>query len=362
MNNTKTTTTKSARLKRLGMTLVLLMISSLSFKTFASYPDVIHINGGKLHVQGIALDQKEGCMYCSFTSAFYKTDLQGNIIGSITGINGHLGAMTFAPRSRKVYASLEIKNDAIGRGIADVLGAKRHEDSQSRFYIAEIDVDKIDGMEMSFDQTVKLHLVEDAVNDYLAVVNVDGKELKHRYGCSGIDGITIGPAIGKKGRKTTHLYVAYGIYGDTSREDNNYNILVCYDLRNLEKPVHKYFVYTGNTRYGVQNLAYDSYSRKMFLAVYPGSKEEFPNYKLFSIDTRQKAYRASLKGVPYETAEVEQINVDGNWHFKWGSTGLCPLGDGRYYISHNGKDENGQYCKATMYIFRESDQSPFQQQ
>ena len=124
MDNTKTTATKSSRIKRLGMTLV--------FKTFASYPDVIHINGGRLHVQGIALDQKEDCMYCSFTSAFYKTDLQGNIIGSITGINGHLGAMTFDPGSRKVYASLEIKNDAIGRGIADVLGARR---KRSSFFV-----------------------------------------------------------------------------------------------------------------------------------------------------------------------------------------------------------------------------------
>ena len=36
------------------------------------YPEVIRIEGGKLHVQGIALDQKEDCMYCSFTSAFFK--------------------------------------------------------------------------------------------------------------------------------------------------------------------------------------------------------------------------------------------------------------------------------------------------
>mgnify|MGYP003310201000 CR=1 FL=1 len=93
------------------------------------YPETIRIEGGRLHVQGIALDQKEKCMYCSFTSAFFRTDLQGNITGSITGINGHLGAMTFDSRSRKVYASLEVKDDAIGRGVSDALGAKRHEKS-----------------------------------------------------------------------------------------------------------------------------------------------------------------------------------------------------------------------------------------
>ena len=82
------------------------------------YPDVIRIEGGKLHVQGIALDQKENCMYCSFTSAFFKTDLEGNITGSVTGINGHLGAMTFDNHGRKVYASLEIKDDATGKVVS----------------------------------------------------------------------------------------------------------------------------------------------------------------------------------------------------------------------------------------------------
>jgi hypothetical protein len=77
------------------------------------YPAVIHVDGGRLHVQGIALDMKSELLYCSFTSAFFKTDLSGNIIGSVTGINGHLGAMTFDAKSRKVYASLEIKDDAI---------------------------------------------------------------------------------------------------------------------------------------------------------------------------------------------------------------------------------------------------------
>ena len=85
------------------------------------FPEVVRIEGGKLHVQGIALDQKEECMYCSFTSAFFKTDLEGNITGSVTGINGHLGAITFDAVGRKVYASLEIKDDEIGKGISKTL-------------------------------------------------------------------------------------------------------------------------------------------------------------------------------------------------------------------------------------------------
>ena len=42
----------------------------------------------------------------------------------------------------------------------------------------------------------------------------------HRYGCSGIDGTTFGPAFGQKDGKQ-YLYVAYGIYGDINREDND---------------------------------------------------------------------------------------------------------------------------------------------
>lgn len=312
------------------------------------YPETIRIEGGKLHVQGIALDQKEKCMYCSFTSAFFRTDLQGNITGSITGINGHLGAMTFGSRSRKVYASLEVKDDAIGRGVSDALGAKRHEKSGSTFYVAEIDVDKVDSLDVPFEKAVRLHAIEEVRKDYLDSVEVDGQMKEHRYGCSGMDGITIGPEFGAKNRRQRFLYVAYGIYGDTTRIDNDHNILLCYRLDDFSKPVHKYFIHTGNTRYGVQNLAYDKYSGKMYLAVYKGRKSSYPNYSHFSLDIRQKPYMAPLRDVPYEKSDVEQLDVCEAWHAKWGSTGMCPLGDGRWYISENGKEDGIQVCNARL--------------
>lgn len=173
------------------------------------YPEVIHVNGGKFHVQGIALDKKAESMYFSFTSAFYKTDLDGNITGSITGINGHLGALTFNQKTRKAYASLEMKNDEIGRNIADGLGAARHNDLMSRFYIAEIAVDSVDGPDIPFDRAVTLHPVNEAAKDYLAEVEVDGRVLKHRYGCSGVDGITLGPGFGEDSKENSYLYLAY---------------------------------------------------------------------------------------------------------------------------------------------------------
>lgn len=323
------------------------------------YPDTIHINGGKFHVQGIALDKKQKSMYFSFTSAFYKTDLEGNITGSITGINGHLGALTFNQKTRKAYASLEMKNDEIGRDIADGLGAARHDDSMSRFYIAEIDVDSVDGLDVPFEKAITLHPVNEAAKDYLAEVEVDGSVLKHRYGCSGVDGITLGPKFGSNSKENTYLYLAYGVYSDTLRCDNDYNVLLCYDLKDLSAPIHKYFIYTGNTKYGVQNLAYDSHTGRMYMAVYKGKKSQFENFRLFAVDMSQRPYWGQLKGVPYQEGEVEQVDVCGAWHFKWGSTGLCPLGDGRYYISINSKTDEGHICDAVMHVSSDDPKSPF---
>lgn len=47
------------------------------------------------------------------------------------------------------------------------------------------------------------------------------------------------------------------------------------------------------------------------------------------------------------------------YNFKWGSTGLCPLGDGLYYISHNGKQDGSNYCRATLYEWDGAPGHPF---
>lgn len=335
-------------------------------------PSSIHVEGEKFHVQGIALDRQEECLYCSFTSAFFKTDLNGEIIASVTGINGHLGALTWDPEGRKVYASLEFKDDAIGAGISRTLGKNAYSRSQTEFCIAVIDVDRINGMDVPADSVMTLVRVEDAIRDYLAEVEVDGKTFEHRYACSGIDGITIGPEFGKRRKDRRCLYVAYGIYGDVDRTDNDYNVILCYDLENLRKPVHKYFVFTGNTTWGVQNLAYDSHTDKLFLAVYRGRKESYPNYSLYSIDMSQTPRRAPLDNVPYQKRKVDQVVLSDSglcdsatgihgWQFEWGSTGFCPLGDGLYYISHSGVADGSNYCNAILYRWNGSPEQAFDQ-
>ena len=326
--------------------LLLFLLLAVSCQT--KYPEVIHLEGKKLHIQGLALDKKEKCLYCSFTSAFFKCDLEGNVIGSVTGINGHLGAMTYEPKSKKVYASLEIKDDEIGRGVSDALGAERHEKAASRFYVAEIDVRKIDRLEVPFEDAMTLHPIEEVAKDYLDTVEVNGVTLEHKYGCSGMDGVAIAPGFGAKG-KEKFLYVAYGVYGDTTRVDNDYNILLCFKMDDLAKPVHKYFVKTGNTRYGVQNMTYDADSERLYLAVYKGSKSQYPNYSLFSLDVHQKPFMGKLENVPYEENEVEQVSVTEGSFFKWGSTGLYSFGDGRWYISKNGKKDGCQFSDVTLF-------------
>ena len=312
------------------------------------YPEVIHLEGGKMHIQGLALDKSEKCLYSSFTTTFLKSSLEGQTLGSITGINGHLGAMTFDEKADKVYASLEIKNDAIGRSIADVLGKERHSDTAAGFYVAEIDVTKVNGIDVPFEETVSLHRLDGVVKDYRDSVEVDGKLLAHRYGCSGIDGIAIAPESGSRSSKK-YLYVAYGIYGDTTRQDNDYNILLCFDFDDLSKPLHKYFVKTGNTTYGVQNMCYDKDSNRLYLAVYKGKKEEYPNYSLFALDMNQKPFMGKLEGVPYEEGEVEQLTVSEASHFPYGSTGLYSFGDGRWYVSIKGSKDGMQYSDVTLY-------------
>ena len=54
-------------------------------------------NRDRFHVQGIAVDLERGYIYFSFTTELLKMDLQGNLIGSVTGLTGHLGCLSLHP-------------------------------------------------------------------------------------------------------------------------------------------------------------------------------------------------------------------------------------------------------------------------
>lgn len=309
------------------------------------------------HCQGIAVDARKGYIYYSFTTLLAKVDFSGKMVGSVTGLTGHLGCIAFHPEDGRVYGSLEYKNDAIGRGIRGMLGAENVR--QDAFYIAVFDVDKIDRLDMDATESGVMRAI------YLKEVFDDYAHPGHRYGCSGIDGVSFGPRFGGGEER---LYVAYGIYSDVERKDNDHQILLGYDVREWDKlaqplcqdaphtsgpeaPDEKLFVYTGNTTYGVQNLEYDPYTGLWLMAVYPGKKSEFPNPPLLAVDGSFAPTHKPLAGLSGEEGMTLHLGGNGlnGWAFEYGSTGLCALGDGRYYISHHGRTAEGQYSHARLY-------------
>lgn len=341
-------------------------------------PDSIYTGKqGKMHVQGVVVDKANGYVYFSFTDKLIKMDLSGKLIGSVTGFVGHLGDLDFADDG-KIYGSLEYKNDAIGKGIKKELGIKAH--NEDGFYIAIFDGARIvrPNMNAEREDLLRTVYIKEAVSDYTAKVKVGNKEVPHRFACSGIDGVAFAPAIGKSNSSKKFLYVAYGVYGDTTRNDNDHQVILKYDVSNWDKyaqtlsqdklhrsgpkkPLEKYFVKTGNSRYGVQNLAYDAHTGNLFAAVYRGSKSQFPNYDLFVIDGKKKPTKASISS-DNETIKVKTLSLleagpkdpkSGirGWFFKWGATGLYPLGNGLFYISHNGKSKDGQQ-QSTVYKYQ----------
>jgi len=330
---------------------------------------------GKFHIQGIAVDMKKGYIYYSFTTQLVKATLDGKIVGSLQGLVGHLGCIAFHEADGRVYGSLEYKNDSIGKGILRRLG-----DGTSfadGFYVACFDVDRIDRLDIPAQGSdiMTCAYLGEVVEDFNGT-GTDGAA--HRYGCSGIDGLTFGPLPGKSREEGMYLYVAYGIYSDVNRRDNDHQILLCYDPEEItataapldqakmhtlgpERPMHKYFVYTGNTTYGVQNLEYDPYTNAFFMAVYKGEKPGFPNYSLFAVDAAIPAENRALEGLG-ETGECLTLKALGEkdeatglrgWHFPHGSTGMCALGDGSWLISENRITTEGQCGYIFQYAWDE---------
>ena len=176
------------------------------------------------HIQGIAVDTEHRYIYYSYTTMLVKADMQGRVVGTVTGLMGHLGSLTFNAEDGRVYGSLEYKNDAIGRGI---LAASGHDgEINDGFYIAIFDVARITRTDMSAerDGVMTAVFIGDILRDYTATVRTEQGERQHRFGCSGFDGITFGPRFGRTGGHR-YLTLSYGIYDDTTRTDNDYQVL-----------------------------------------------------------------------------------------------------------------------------------------
>lgn len=308
------------------------------------------------HCQGIAVDKKNGYVYYSYTTLLVKCDMDGNIVGTVTNIEGHLGDIAYNEKDGKLYC---------GYYATDRKG----------FYIVIFDTTKITKTDIKpTKDVVRTVYVKEAYEDYLAKVQFESEETtvtkSHKYGCSGIDGVTFGPDFSGKIKNKELLTVAYGIYSDTERDDNDYQVLLQYDVSSwwdsIAKPYSakefhksspescngKYFVYTGNTSYGVQTMEYFDELNIWLLSCYKGEKEQFESYRLFAIDGDVKPTKQALKGQPqtdeqyvlslYQDGKHDKANDIYGWNSTYGVQGMAYMGDGLFYIVRPYKSWTGK--------------------
>ncbi len=327
------------------------------------------------HVQGIAVDTARQYIYYSFTTMLLKTDLQGHLIGWVDGLTGHLGCLDFNDRDGRVYGSLEYK-------------------AEKAFYIAIFDVDKITGpgMNAETDGIMTTVYLKDVVSDYTADMDGNGvfdgdvaQTPDHRYGCSGIDGVAFGPQFGDFKGSDSFLHVAYGIYSNIERDDNDYQVILRYDTadwKKYEQPLNqkkphtsgpqtadgRYFLFTGNTTYGIQNLEYDGFTGHWFVTVYEGKKAKYKNFPMFIIDGSIAPVEGVIKGQAteetgmllslLEKGEYDAAAQTYGWRFAYGQTGMFSFDDGTWFISHNDVTLDGRQ-NSTVCLYRWTGQTPY---
>ena len=181
-----------------------------------------------------------------------------------------------------------------------------------------------------------------------------------------------------------YLTVAYGIYRNDARTDNDHQVLLQFDTSDWSKierplvegsahhasprtPPRKYFVYTGNTRYGVQSLDYDPSMERWFLAVYPGRKPRFPNYSLFAVDATSTPHTRTLRGLSGEKGRLLPLADDGLRDVRTGIRGwrrdvpygLEALGDGMYYLVTSESSDGRSSAALTLEMWTGDPERPF---
>ena len=325
------------------------------------------------HLQGIACDEEHRYMYMTFTDRLIKVDMAKNEIvasvpgllaGSIYGGGAHLGCLCY--RDGKVYGSLEYK-------------------AAEKFYVAVFDCEKMTAMDMNYKTSgvMTTLYMDEVVRDYTDDLDVGEHDntpdtLGHRYGCSGIDGITFGSMPGDKGGKE-YMFLSYGIYRHLTRQDDDYQVLLVFDPDTFvslpfdqdhphmqgPKLYKKLFVYTGNTNYGVQNLEYDQDTGDLWMMVYEGRKPQYPNYPVYLVDGSIPPHEETLRiyGKAYpENLRGEVLTLKagaGQYHSEsgvWGipvmpgkaDTGFISLGGDLFYVAESGKENDLQYGYATL--------------
>ncbi|MBQ4348230.1 MAG: hypothetical protein IJC79_01265 [Clostridia bacterium] len=330
-------------------------------------------NGGSWdikHCQGMAIDKQGGFAYYSYTNTFVKCDLEGNALGTLTGFEGHLGDVCYNEKDGKVYASL----NPVGK---------------KALYVAIIDVAKLDKKCLDCEKSGLVRTVHlpEVWKDFSAKVQNGGRTYSRRYGVSGTDAMCFGPSFSSG--KGHYLTISCGTTPQTERTDNDYQILLQYDVsgwwdkyaqplneskvhhKGPEKHAGKYFVYTGNTNYGVQTMTYFPELNLWMLNVYTTLKEDkFPDYNLFIVDGDIKPKKQALKGQQGEDVQkVLTLYQDGlrhentgiyGWFASNGAKGIEYVDKGLFYIIHPYKTWYGkQTGVAYLYVWDGTAPDPF---
>ena len=291
------------------------------------------ISEGCGHLQSFCCDDELNYMYFTFTDRLIKVDMRTNeVVGTMTGLragsisNGaHLGCLTY--KDGWIYGTLEYK-------------------VEERWYIAAIDADKIVGDVNFADPGVMYAIhVPDVDDDFRDNLNAgehvnSASSMGHRYGLGGIDGLTFGTLPGAGMDSKEYLLLSYAPYGNSTRYDNNNQIINVYDPDKLDDYLlpftedrdepdglrceQQLFMFTGNQEWGVQNLEYDKDTGDLWMMCYgrPGGSA-FPSGTMYLVDGSAALYM--------DEVEVGQSVPDSNPDQAAAlAKAACYLEDGRY--------------------------------
>lgn len=293
------------------------------------------------HVQGIAADTERGLVYFSFTDRLVVTDRAGNVLGSLTGMPGHLGDLVLNPENGKVYGALYWTNP---------------DTQQTEFVTAIFDPEHID--EFNADITG---------NPAFSMVPITAP-----------DGIGFGPAFGTSDGEWL-LTTSIG-----HPHNNEYQYFAQYDVSELDEmavpfesatkppagsiaPEGHYSVYTGTVAYNcLQNMAYDPSLERWFMGVYVGSDPQFPNYSMFAVEANAEPTLQTFKGTD-EQGLVIPLADDGLLHEASGirgwnqkaDMGIQALGNGLFYLSQNSLKDGMESSTLTLNSWTGDPDQPF---
>ncbi|WP_231979809.1 hypothetical protein [Tessaracoccus coleopterorum] len=129
----------------------------------------------------------------------------------------------------------------------------------------------------------------------------------------------------------------------------------------------KYFAFTGNTHYGVQNLEYDPYLQRWWMGVYRGTKTQYPNYLMYAVDAKDKPRMQTLTGLDGEKGLLLPLAQDGlldeatgirGWQ-QDASVGIQSLDNGLYYLATQTKVDGKQASVINLETWNGDAADPF---